>query len=101
MEYTLEETGDQATVAMTGRFTFVDREPFTRLVQKLSQTPGRAWTFDLERLDFVDSAALGMFLMARDTAAANGSQLVLKGPKGHVRRVFDIAKFDTLFSVEA
>jgi hypothetical protein len=82
MDYKIVETGSDLMVAMSGRFTFVDREPFGKVVQR------------------IESAALGMLLMARDAAGSHGARLVLRGPKGHVKRVFDIAKFDALFVIE-
>jgi HptB-dependent secretion and biofilm anti anti-sigma factor len=48
----------------------------------------------------VDSAGLGMLLLARDEAKKNNRELILKGPCGQVKRMFGVTKFDTLFSIE-
>jgi anti-anti-sigma factor len=100
MDHKIVETGSDLTVAMSGRFTFVDREPFGKVVQRIGQMTGGTCAIDLSGVEFVDSAALGMLLMARDAAGSHGARLVLRGPKGHVKRVFDIAKFDALFVIE-
>ena len=100
MDYKIDETESDLAVAMTGRFTFVDREPFGKVVQRIGQMTRGTCTIDLSGVEFVDSAALGMLLMARDAAGSHGARLVLRGPKGHVKRVFDIAKFDALFVIE-
>ena len=45
----------------------------------------------------MDSAALGMLVIAHDEAAAKEVALTIKGAKGKVKDVLYAARFDTLY----
>ena len=51
--------------------------------------------------DFIDSAALGMFVIAHDEASSKGVELSIKGVKGKVKDVMYAARFDSLYKFEA
>ena len=55
---------------------------------------------ELSQVEFVDSAALGILLLARDEAEKSSTKLVLKSPQGQVKRMFEISKFHDLFNIE-
>jgi anti-anti-sigma factor len=55
---------------------------------------------DLKDLDWIDSAGLGMLLLARETAAKNNLQLVLRAPQGDVKSLLKLGRFETLFDVQ-
>ena len=54
----------------------------------------------MAQVNFVDSAALGMLLLARDEAEKYRKQLVLRGAAGQVKKMFDMARFNMLFSLD-
>ena len=92
---------DDARVSLSGEFTFIDHPAFRAIATRLFERQGRPIIIDLTRLEFIDSAGLGMLLIVRDEADKAGRDLVLRGPRGQVKRMFDVTKFDTLFTVEA
>ena len=100
MDYMIGRSDDAVTIAMTGQFTFMDRERFGNMIKDISGGAVTRLVLDLSSLEFIDSAGLGMFLMVRDTVGRSGAKVVIRSPKGHVRRVLDLARFDTLFTVE-
>ncbi len=89
-----------ALVRISGEFTFTDHTAFKSLVERLFEVEGSAIVIDLSRLEFIDSAGLGMLLLARDEAKKANRGLILRGPNGQVKRMFDVTRFDTLFAVE-
>lgn len=96
-----EFTGEDSTVAMTGDFTFTDHAMFLGIMQRLFNTRDVPIVLDLSGLEFIDSAGLGMLLIARDEAAKGGRKLTLRGPKGQIKRMFAVTRFDTLFTIQA
>lgn len=92
--------GNDTCVQMTGDLTFTDHAAFKSMTDRLFGGSGGAVTMDLTKLDFIDSAGLGMLLLAKDTADKAGLKLVLRSPAGQVKRMFGLTKFDTLFAVE-
>jgi len=100
MEYTI--AGDLATVTLRGEFTFTDHQAFRKLAERLfaSGASSHAVVFELEHVTFIDSAGLGMLLIARDEALKKNRRLVLKGATGQVKKMFDVSRFETLFALE-
>lgn len=93
------EAGTQHIV-LKGRFTFTDYQDFRRLVREGMSDAIPTHIFDLSELEFMDSAALGMLLLARDEAQKRDLKIALRGPRGQVRRVLEVARFDTMFDIQ-
>jgi len=89
-----------STVAMTGDFTFTDHPAFLQLMKRLLGSPGAPMIIDLSQLTFIDSAGLGMLLIARDEAGKAKRSLSLRRPRGQIQRMFSVSKFSTLFTIE-
>jgi anti-anti-sigma factor len=96
-----EFKGSDATVALSGDLTFADHVMFREIADRLGASTDKIIVIELGGLDFIDSAGLGMLLIAREEARKKNRTLVLRGAKGQVSRMFGLTKFETLFSVEA
>lgn len=92
--------GDQSTVVMSGDFTFADHGRFLEVMNRLFDTRSTPIIIDLTGVEFIDSAGLGMLLIARDEASKASRNLTLRGAHGQVRRMFAVTKFETLFVIE-
>ena len=99
MDYAVRNAADGLHVALNGRMTLIDHEKFRVVVDAIEQFQGTRCAFDLSGLEFVDSSGLGMFLIARDVALPKGIEIELRGAQDAVKRILQIAKFQTLFSV--
>lgn len=99
MDYSVNETPEAVVIVLTGRFTFTDASRFKQSLDQIKDARGRQLTLDLSGVDFIDSAAMGMLLLARDTANSEGVRLVLRAPSGQVKRILEVAKFSTLFEM--
>lgn len=87
-------------LALGGRFTFADHEGFQHVIDAVSSSPARRWEIDLAELEFMDSAALSMLLIARDQAHTRGVEMVLTNPRGRVRQLFDLANIPAMMAIE-
>jgi len=87
-------------VVLEGKLTMRDHEAFKRMLESIEGGPGRPLVLDLAGLDFVDSAGLGMFLLAQELMRSKGASVILSRPRPHVRRLLEVACFDTLFTIE-
>ena len=96
-----EFDNDDTTVSISGEFTFTDHVAFKAIASRLLERQGTPIIIDLAKLEFIDSAGLGMLLIVREEADKAHRSLVLRGPCGQVKRMFDVTKFGTLFTVEA
>ncbi|MBF0093214.1 MAG: STAS domain-containing protein [Alphaproteobacteria bacterium] len=100
MNHEIRTVGDEKEVLLSGRLTFADHVGFRSLIALLDEPGLRRLVFDLNGVEFVDSAALGMLLLARDSAAGRGVRVVLRGARDQVKRIMEVAQFDTLFTIE-
>lgn len=100
MDYTVHTAADGLRVTLTGRMTLIDHEKFRNVVDAIEKSSTKLCVFDLSGLEFVDSSGLGMFLIARDVALPKEMEIQLLNAQESVRRILQIAKFQTLFSVK-
>jgi anti-anti-sigma factor len=91
------EQGKQVT--LSGEFTFNDNEAFRQLLNTLAEQPKTAFVLDVSGVTFMDSAAIGMLLLARDELERVGSRIIIHKPQGQVRRVLDVAQMSQLFEM--
>jgi anti-anti-sigma factor len=93
-------TGNDSVATISGDLTFTDHAAFLVIMNRLLATRGTPIVIDLFQLEFIDSAGLGMLLIARDEARKASRVLTLRHPKGQVERMFAVTKFETLFVIE-
>lgn len=89
------------TIHLEGRFTFAQHGTFQRALSHLETVGAQQVRIDLSAVDFIDSAGLGMLLIARDVARERGIGLILRGARGAVATMLETASFDALFTLEA
>lgn len=90
---------DSCTFALSGKFTFSDHQNFRTIVDSIKAGEAPNYTLELSALEFVDSAALGMFLVAREEAKKKNVNLTLAGATGHVQKMFTLSNFSGLFNI--
>lgn len=86
-------------VVMRGQFTFSDNPAFRHVLEQIGKPEVQRIVMHLEQVDFVDSAALGMLLLARDEAEKHQKSILLSGATGQVKKTFEMARFNMLFSM--
>jgi anti-anti-sigma factor len=100
MEHRHITSGDLIELILKGRFTFTDNKTFSGLLEGISNQEYKKVVIDLEGVDFIDSAALGILLLARDRCEKASVSLTLRNPVGQVKQMFKISKFNELFKIE-
>jgi anti-anti-sigma factor len=94
----IKETVFEARLAE--RLSFADNGIFRKLLDEMLASKARHWVFEVSRLSSVDSAGLGMFIIAMEAAKKAGLTLVLRSPTEHVRKLIELSKMDKLIRVE-
>ena len=101
MNYKTTDIKDGKEVLISGSFTFRDHDTFFEIVSLIKSAQDKKIVFNMTDCDFIDSAALGMFVIAHDEASSKGVELSIKGVKGKVKDVMYAARFDSLYKFEA
>jgi anti-anti-sigma factor len=55
---------------------------------------------DFAELEYISSAGLGVLLMTQKRLADSGAGLTIRNMNPHIRNVFRLAGFDTIFEIE-
>jgi anti-anti-sigma factor len=89
----------KARIVLVGDFTFEAHSPFKEASQQALGSPGlEEIAIDFDKVEYMDSAALGMLLLLRERIGTRPIRLV--NTRGTVRAVLDVANFGRLFAVE-
>lgn len=101
MEFQSGGTQDGLEVRLTGRLEFTDHDKVPQIVDLLDSYGLRRAVLDVSKLEFIDSAGLGMLLIFQEEAEERNVRLVVRGPTGDVRRSIELAKLNEIISIEA
>jgi anti-anti-sigma factor len=99
MEFTQQPTPDGIVISMRGSFTFKDHHAFRAVLDALAAAGGSK-RLDLAGVDFLDSAALGMLMIAEDETSRGSGTLILRNPSAPISRLFELSAMDMLFKIE-
>lgn len=100
MDYGIESKDLETVVRLRGRLTFNDHAKLRGLIREMLQLSGKRHVLDLSALDFVDSAGIGMLLIAREELANAEKTLVLRSAQGQVKRVLTVAQLSKIVAIE-
>jgi len=96
MEYKIETNDKDARVVFSGDITFSENVSFRQLLKDLSEKNISSCVFDLSSVGMVDSAGLGMFLIAKEQADTSNWKLSVTGAQGHVASMLKLTKLSDL-----
>ncbi len=96
MEYRIDESAGAATVTFQGDITFSENVTFRAMLKELGEMKPSSCVFDLSNVGLVDSAGLGMFLIAKEHADNGGFKLSVTGAQGHVASMLKLTKLSDL-----
>lgn len=89
-----------STLKLSGSFIFQEHRNFTDSYKSLLEgSKINTIAVDLSEIDYLDSAALGMLLLLKETAAAKKVGVTLVRPTGNVKKIIEIANFNKLFQI--
>ena len=100
MNYKMTNLKNGKEVLISGSFTFRDHDTFFEVVSMIKTGYEKRVVLNMSECEFLDSAALGMLVIAHDEAVAKKVNLVIKGVHGKVKDVLYAARFDTLYEFE-
>lgn len=84
---------------LSGRFDFASRHVFQGAVSKAEESGLRHLILNLEKVAFMDSAALGMLATMHQQLSPKQIKVSLANPQDYVKKVLGLAKMDQLFSI--
>lgn len=96
MNYIVRGEDGQRVVDLIGHLTFEATDGFRDLLAALEEKRTQSCVLNLEQVEFIDSAGLGLLVLANATARRNGMTLSMRSPRGQVREMIEVAEFHTI-----
>lgn len=100
MEMNCIPSGSSCLVELSGHFTFSDHTAFKEVRNICTDDNYDSVIIDFSSIEFMDSSALGMLMIAREEAEKHKKSLLLRKPVGQVEKMFRVSKFESLFNIE-
>jgi HptB-dependent secretion and biofilm anti anti-sigma factor len=92
-------TGLSGSIRLPLRVTFADGSDFRKQLIGALESNLRHLTIDLSETEFMDSAGLGMLLVALKECQSHSISLVLHKPKGDVKKLLELTRSDERFQI--
>jgi anti-anti-sigma factor len=100
MNHSINITAEAVEITVTGRLTFKYHKEYKDFLDDLLKNEVKTFVFDLAGVEFIDSAGLGMLLIAKQKSQAQGTNVLLRRPPDNVKRMLQVAKFDKIFDIQ-
>jgi anti-anti-sigma factor len=100
MQANLITDHEVACIHLTGRFDFSGHREFKHCCEvALGEPDVRSITVDLQGVDYLDSSALGMLLLLKESADSRALPVSLLNCGGLVKEILDVANFGVMFAM--
>jgi anti-anti-sigma factor len=97
MEMSTHTDNGSLVITLRGKFTFADNPLFREVLDRIGRPESQRVVFQMQNVEFIDSAALGMLLLAHEEAKRREKDVCIANANGHVKRILDMARFDQFF----
>lgn len=95
----VHNNGDATTISICGRLDFNTHREFRLASEEALKNGGGEILMDMDKVDYLDSSALGMLLLLRDKANNANRKLALLNCKGITQQILEVANFHKLFTI--
>lgn len=100
MEVNIIKQNDETVVSIVGRVDTVTAPELEKNIQQYLSETGITLVFDCEKLEYVSSSGLRIFLTAHKQMIAKGGKFILRNMIPEVRSVIDLTGFSRILTIQ-
>ena len=100
MEVTVNKIDGVTTVTLEGRLDTPASAEVSAKLESVTQDASGTIILDCEKMSYISSSGLRIFLTLRKSAAMKGGQVIVRGLTPEVRNVFMMTGFLNLFQIQ-
>lgn len=100
MNITITEDGNQLIAIFDGRLDTVAAQQISETIEPLMQHADQTLILDCEKMPFISSSGLRIFLKIRKEVEAKGGKMLLKNVCPDVMQVFKMTKLEGIFEIQ-
>lgn len=97
MQYTMNINNKAANVQLRGQLSYDTKDVFQEIMGELEAESVSRINFNMNQVDFIDSAGLGMLLLLKDRFA--DASISISGAKDQVNQIITLTKLDKIFNI--
>ncbi len=99
MQHSIDTDSGAITISLAEKLSFEDHDKFRDPLKIFESKEYKSCSVNLQQLSAIDSAGLGMLMIAFETAEKNGINFQLAKPQGQVKRLLEISQFDKVMTI--
>ena len=99
MTTTITQLDGAIVAAFEGRLDTAAAVKVNQEVQPIIENADKTITLDCEKLEYISSSGLRIFLAIRKAAAARGGKVIIEHISPEIRQVFTMTGFFNLFEI--
>ena len=96
----IEEKNDHLLVKLIGDLDVYSKENFSKFCDESLKDKNENLIIDLEKLDYIDSTGLGMFINIYKDQKEKNKTVKIIGAKENIKKLFKITDISDLFEME-
>lgn len=100
MTLNITENNGAMLAVLDGRLDTAASAQFSKDMEPLVENADKHIVLDCEKLEFISSSGLRLFLSLRKATIAKGGDVTIKNVSADVKQVFAITGFSSLFNFE-
>jgi len=100
MQNNIKTENNELQILLSDRLTFEDHEAFREIITAIKKCEPPSCYIDLANLKAIDSAGLGMLMIAFETSEKAKKKFRLRKPTGQVKRLLEISEFEKVMAIE-
>ena len=100
MEIRKVQNADGVTIYLEGKFTFSDKDKFQEIAMLCTKEEIVSIMVDCNGLNYMDSSAIGMFLILQENAARCGAHVTVINVGKNIRPLFERSALGRMFDVK-
>ncbi len=99
MKETITNSDGTITISLSEKLSFEDHNRFREILASLDNPELKKCVIDLSSLETIDSAGLGMLMIAYETAEKSRLDFSLSRPQGQVQKLLEISDFSQVMKI--
>ena len=99
MAQVLKLEQNTATIGVDKDFNFETHKSFRNAVKESLESGAKKIVLDFSEVEYMDSTALGLLMVAKDTSDEVDCEIQLKSVAGYARKILEMSQFDKKFEI--
>ncbi len=100
MNIVSKQVGGEFVLALSGRFDFNAHRDFRNGYEPALQNSSvKTLNLNMEKVDYLDSSALGMLLLLNEKARASNIEVIISACPANIKKIIEVANFSRIFKI--